>query len=60
MITTMDKIASTREGFIAGIMEAAAADPKVCLVFADSLKAARATPFGPDTHHGAAPRPPLA
>lgn len=45
MITAMDKIASTREGFIAGLMEAAAADPKVCLVFADSLKAARATPF---------------
>ena len=42
MITTMDKIASTREGFIAGLIEAAAADPKVCLVFADSLKAARA------------------
>jgi transketolase len=45
MITSMDRIASTREGFIAGLMEVAAADPKVCLVFADSLKAARATPF---------------
>ena len=45
MITAMDKIASTREGFIAGLLEAAAADPKICLVFADSLKAARATPF---------------
>jgi transketolase len=45
MITAMDKIASTREGFIAGLMEAATVDPKICLVFADSLKAARATPF---------------
>ena len=44
-ITAMDQIASTREGFIAGLMEAAQADPKICLVFADSLKAARAVPF---------------
>ena len=41
----MDKIASTREAFIAGLMEAAAADPKICLVSADSFKAARAAPF---------------
>jgi len=44
-ITAMDKIASTREGFIAGLMDMAQNDPKLCLVFADSLKAARATPF---------------
>jgi transketolase len=44
-ITGMNQIASTREGFIAGLMDAAAADSKICLVFADSLKAARATPF---------------
>jgi transketolase len=44
-ITAMDKIASTREAFIAGLMEVAAVDPKICLVFADSLKAARAVPF---------------
>ncbi len=44
-ITAMDKIASTREAFIAGLMDAAPDDPKLCLVFADSLKAARATPF---------------
>jgi len=44
-ITAMDKIASTREGFIAGLMDMAPDDPKLCLVFADSLKAARATPF---------------
>jgi len=44
-ITAMDKIASTREAFIAGLMDVAPADPKICLVFADSLKAARATPF---------------
>ena len=44
-ITAMDKIASTREAFIAGLMDMAADDPKLCLVFADSLKAARATPF---------------
>ena len=41
----MDKIASTREAFIAGLMDVAPDDPKICLVFADSLKAARATPF---------------
>jgi transketolase len=44
-ITAMDKIASTREGFIAGLMDMAQKDPKICLVFADSLKAARAQPF---------------
>ncbi len=44
-ITAMDKIASTREGFIAGLMDVAPEDPKLCLVFADSLKAARAQPF---------------
>jgi len=44
-ITAMDRIASTREGFIAGLMDVAPDDPKICLVFADSLKAARATPF---------------
>ena len=44
-ITAMDKIASTREAFIAGLMDMAPDDPKICLVFADSLKAARATPF---------------
>jgi transketolase len=44
-VTAMDKIASTREAFIAGLMEAAQSDPKICLVSADSLKAARATPF---------------
>ncbi len=44
-ITAMDKIASTREAFIAGLMDMAPDDPKLCLVFADSLKAARATPF---------------
>jgi transketolase len=44
-ITAMDRIASTREGFIAGLMDVAPDDPNICLVFADSLKAARATPF---------------
>lgn len=44
-ITAMDKMASTREAFIASLMELASADPKVCLVSADSLKAARATTF---------------
>ncbi len=44
-ITAMNKIASTREAFIAGLMDVAPDDPKICLVFADSLKAARATPF---------------
>jgi transketolase len=44
-ITAMDKIASTREAFITGLMDVAPDDPKLCLVFADSLKAARATPF---------------
>jgi transketolase len=44
-ITAMDKIASTREAFIAGLMDMAPDDPKICLVSADSLKAARAQPF---------------
>ena len=44
-ITAMDQIASTREAFIAGLMDVAPDDPKICLVSADSLKAARATPF---------------
>jgi len=44
-MTATDKIASTREGFIAGLMDVAPDDPKICLVFADSLKAARAAPF---------------
>jgi transketolase len=44
-ITGMDRTASTREAFIAGLMEAAQHDPKICLVSADSLKAARAMPF---------------
>lgn len=44
-ITSMDRIASTREGFIAGLMEVAQDDAKICLVFADSLKAARAAPY---------------
>ncbi len=41
----MDRIASTREGFIAGLMDVALQDPRICLVSADSLKAARATRF---------------
>lgn len=40
-----DKIASTREGFMAGLMDVAPDDPKICFVSADSLKAARAVPF---------------
>ena len=44
-ITAMERIASTREAFIAGLMDVAPEDPKLCLVFADSLKAARAMPF---------------
>jgi len=44
-VTAMDKIASTREAFIAGLMDMAPNDPKLCLVSADSLKAARAIPF---------------
>ena len=32
-ITSMDKIASTREAFIAGLMDVAPNDPKICLVF---------------------------
>ena len=44
-ILVTDRIASTREAFIAGLMDVAPADPDLCLVSADSLKAARATPF---------------
>jgi len=44
-ITAMDRIANTREAFIAGLLDVAPDDPKICLVSADSLKAARATPF---------------
>lgn len=44
-ITAMDRIASTREAFIAGLLDVAPNDPKLCLVSADSLKAARAAPF---------------
>lgn len=44
-ITAMDRIASTREAFIAALLDAAAIDSKICLVSADSFKAARATPF---------------
>ena len=44
-ILVTDRIASTREGFIAGLMDVAPSDPNLCLVSADSLKAARATPF---------------
>jgi transketolase len=40
-----ERIANTREAFIAGLMDIASEDAKICLVFADSLKAARATPF---------------
>lgn len=38
-------IASTRDAFAAALIEAANADPQICLVSADSLKAARATAF---------------
>jgi transketolase len=44
-ITLMNRIASTREAVIAGLMDIAPHDPAICLVSADSLKAARATPF---------------
>jgi transketolase len=44
-LVTSNSIASTREAFIAGLMDMAPNDPKLCLVAADSLKAARATPF---------------
>ena len=40
-----DRTANTREAFIAGLMDVASNDPRICLVSADSLKAARATPF---------------
>lgn len=45
MIMTMEKMDSTRVAFVDGLLELAAEDPKVTLVCADSLKAARATPF---------------
>jgi hypothetical protein len=38
-------LASNKDCYIAGLMDVAPSDPKFCLVFADSLKAARATPF---------------
>lgn len=38
-------MASTREAFAAALIEAANVDPRICLVSADSLKAARATSF---------------
>ena len=41
----LNQIASTRDAFIAGLMDVAPHDPAICLVSADSLKAARATPF---------------
>ncbi len=44
-ITALNQIASTRDAFIAGLMDVAPQDPAICLVSADSLKAARATPF---------------
>jgi transketolase len=44
-ILLSDRIANTREAFIAGLLDVAPNDPKICLVSADSLKAARATPF---------------
>ena len=44
-IIAMDRMASTREAFIAGLLDVAPDDPAICLVSADSLKAARATPF---------------
>ena len=44
-ITALTQIASTRDAFIAGLMDVAPQDPAICLVSADSLKAARATPF---------------
>lgn len=44
-LTAMNRIASTREAFIAGLMDVAPEDSKICLVSADSFKAARAAPF---------------
>jgi len=44
-LVAQNRIASTREGFITGLMDIADLDPAVCMVFADSLKAARAMPF---------------
>ncbi|MCS7336677.1 MAG: transketolase [Verrucomicrobiae bacterium] len=40
-----DTMASTRDAFATALIEAAAADPRICLLSADSLKAARATAF---------------
>lgn len=44
-IILTDQIASTREAFMAGLMDVAPDDPNICFVSADSLKAARAVPF---------------
>ena len=44
-IILTDRTANTREAFIAGLLDVAASDPTICLVSADSFKAARATPF---------------
>jgi transketolase len=44
-IIALNQIASTRDAFIAGLMDVAPHDPAICFVSADSLKAARATPF---------------
>ena len=42
---TQPETASTREAFIAGLMEVAAEDPRAVLISVDSLKSLRATPF---------------
>lgn len=39
------RYSSTREAFVAALIQCASTDPAVCLVLADSQKAARATPF---------------
>jgi len=44
-ITLTNRLANTREAFIAGLLDVAVDDHQICLVSADSLKAARATPF---------------
>jgi transketolase len=44
-IILTDQIASTREAFIAGLMDVAPGDDDICLVSADSQLAARAKPF---------------
>ena len=41
----LPETASTREAFIRGLMEVAAADPLTVLISVDSVKALRATPF---------------